>query len=99
MSVAALSTAISENAPITVVVANNCGLGMVRDNMKGEPYGVNYPPTNFAMIAKGMGCHAFEVTRKEDMLDCLKEAEKFAGPCLIDVAIDPNASHHPASDY
>ena len=51
------------------------------------------------MIAKGMGCHAFEVTRKEDMLDCLKEAEKFAGPCLIDVAIDPNASHHPASDY
>jgi acetolactate synthase-1/2/3 large subunit len=99
MSVAALSTAISENAPITVVVANNCGLGMVRDNMKGEAYGVNYPPTNFATIAKGMGCHAIEVTRSQDMLEALKEAEKMDGPCLIDVAVDPAASHHPASDY
>jgi acetolactate synthase-1/2/3 large subunit len=99
MSVAALSTAISENAPITVVVANNCGLGMVRDNMKGEHYGVNYPPTNFATIAKGMGCNAIEVTRSQDMLEALREAEKMDGPCLIDVAVDPEASHHPASDY
>jgi thiamine pyrophosphate-dependent acetolactate synthase large subunit-like protein len=29
----------------------------------------------------------------------LREAEKMEGPCLIDVAIDPAASHHPASDY
>ena len=99
MSVAALSTALSENAPITVVVANNAGLGMVRDNMKGEHYGVNYPPTNFAMMAKAMGCRSIEVTRAQDMLPALKESENGQGPCLIDVAIDPAASHHPASDY
>jgi len=99
MSVAALSTALSENAPITVIVANNAGLGMVRDNMKGEHYGVNYPPTNFAMMAKAMGCRSIEVTRAQDMLPALKESENGQGPCLIDVAIDPAASHHPASDY
>lgn len=99
MSVAALSTAVSENAPITVVVANNAGLGMVRDNMKGAHYGVNYPPTNFAMMARSMGCKGIEVTRPQDMLAALKEAESSDGPCLIDVAIDPEASHHPASDY
>ena len=99
MSVAALSTALSENAPITVVVANNAGLGMVRDNMKGEHYGVNYPPTNFAIMAKAMGCRSIEVTRAQDMLPALKESENGQGPCLIDVAIDPAASHHPASDY
>lgn len=99
MSVTSLSTAISENAPITVVVANNAGLGMVRDNMKGEHYGVNYPPTNFATMAKAMGCRGIEVTRAQDMLPALKEAENGDGPCLIDVSIDPQASHHPASDY
>jgi len=99
MSVTALSTAVSENAPITVVVANNAGLGMVRDNMKGAHYGVNYPPTNFAMMAKSMGCRGIEVTRPQDMLAALEEAESSDGPCLIDVAIDPEASHHPASDY
>jgi len=99
MSVTALSTALSENAPITVVVANNAGLGMVRDNMKGEHYGVNYPPTNFAAMARAMGCRAIEVTRPQDMLPALKESESGAGPCLIDVAIDPEASHHQASDY
>jgi len=99
MSVTALSTAIAENAKITVVVANNAGLGMVRDNMKGEHYGVNYPPTNFALMAKAMGCNSLEVNRPQDMLEALKEAERLDGPCLIDVAIDPAASHHPASDY
>lgn len=99
MSVAAMSTALAENAPITVVVANNAGLGMVRDNMKGTQYGVNYPPTNFAMMAKAMGCRSIEVTRPQDMLPALKESESGSGPCLIDVAIDPEASHHQASDY
>ena len=99
MSVAAMSTAISENSPITVIVANNQGLGMVRDNMKGAHYGVNYPPTNFATIANGLGCKSLEVKRPADLDECLNEAEKMDGPCLIDIAIDPAVSHHPSSDY
>jgi acetolactate synthase-1/2/3 large subunit len=99
MSVAAMSTAISENSPITVIVANNQGLGMVRDNMKGAHYGVNYPPTNFATIANGLGCKSLEVKRPADLDECLKEAENMDGPCLIDIAIDPAVSHHPSSDY
>lgn len=99
MSVAALSTALAENAPITVVVANNAGLGMVRDNMKGPHYGVDYSHTDFAMIAKAMGCRGISVQRAQDLLPALRESEAGTGPCLIDVAIDPEASHHPASDY
>lgn len=99
MSVTALSTALAENAPITVVVANNAGLGMVRDNMKGPHYGVDYSPTDFAMMAKSMGCRSISVQRAQDMLPALRESEEGQGPCLIDVAIDPEVSHHPASDY
>jgi acetolactate synthase-1/2/3 large subunit len=99
MSVAALSTAFAENAPITVVVANNAGLGMVRDNMRGPHYGVDYSHTDFAMIARAMGCRGLSVTRTQDLLPALRESEAGDGPCLIDVAIDPEASHHPASDY
>ena len=99
MSVAALSTAFAENAPITVVVANNAGLGMVRDNMRGPHYWVDYSHTDFAMIARAMGCRGLSVTRTQDLLPALRESEAGDGPCLIDVAIDPEASHHPASDY
>jgi acetolactate synthase-1/2/3 large subunit len=99
MSVTALTTAIAENQPITVVVANNEGLGMVRDNMKGERIGVEYPPTDFATIARGLGCAAFEVRHPSEMIDALNQAERSGRPALIDVAVDPESSHHPASDY
>lgn len=99
MSVSSLTTAIAENQPVTVVVANNRGLGMVRDNMKGERIGVEYPPTDFATIARGLGCAAFEVAHPTEMLDALGEAERSGRPALIDVAVDPEASHRVASDY
>ena len=36
MTLSTLATCVQERLPITVVVANNRGLGMVRDNMKGN---------------------------------------------------------------
>ena len=72
---------------------------MVRDNMKGERIGVEYPPTDFATIARGLGCAAFEVRHPSEMIDALNQAERSGRPALIDVAVDPASSHHPASDY
>ncbi len=99
MSVSSLTTAIAEGMPVTVVVANNAGLGMVRDNMRGRRIAVDYPPTDFATIARGLGCAAFVVRHPSEIVDALHEAEKSERPALIDVAVDPDASHHPASDY
>lgn len=99
MSVSSLTTAVAENQPVTVIVANNHGLGMVRDNMKGERIGVEFPPTDFATIARGLGCAAFEVRHRSEMLPALVQADRSGRPALIDVAIDPESSHRPASDY
>lgn len=99
MSVTALSTAIAENLPITVVVSNNAGLGMVRDNMKGIDYGVTYPSTNFAQMARAMGCDAVEVDNANDLKDALEVSRKSERPFLIDASVDPSVSHHQVSDY
>ncbi|MFO1300283.1 MAG: thiamine pyrophosphate-binding protein [Burkholderiaceae bacterium] len=99
MSVSSLTTAIAEGMPVTVVVANNAGLGMVRDNMRGKRIAVDYPPTDFATIARGLGCAAFAVRHPSEIADALHQAERSERPALIDVAVDPDASHHPASDY
>lgn len=99
MSVTALSTAIAENLPITVVVSNNAGLGMVRDNMKGIDYGVTYPSTNFAQMARAMGCNAAEVDNSSDLKDALEASRKSEKPFLIDASVDPAVSHHQVSDY
>ena len=34
-----------------------------------------------------------------EMIDALNQAERSGRPALIDVAVDPESSHHPASDY
>ena len=99
MSVTALSTAIAENLPVTVIVSNNAGLGMVRDNMKGVDYGVTYPSTNFAQMAKAMGCDAVEVDNANDLKDALEISRGAEKPFLIDVSVDPAVSHHQVSDY
>jgi acetolactate synthase-1/2/3 large subunit len=99
MSVTALSTAIAENLPVTVVVSNNRGLGMVRDNMKGIDFGVTYPATNFAVMARAMGCESAEVSSKDELDDALNESRKLKAPYLIDIAVDPEVSHHQISDY
>ncbi|MGA1349926.1 MAG: thiamine pyrophosphate-binding protein [Burkholderiaceae bacterium] len=99
MSVTALSTAIAENLPITVIVSNNGGLGMVRDNMKGIDYGVTYPSTNFAQMARAMGCDAVEVDSVSDLKDALESSRGAEKPFLIDVSVDPSVSHYQVSDY
>ena len=102
MTISALSTCVQHGLPITVLVANNQGLGMVRDNMKGRRIAVDYPPMDFAMIARGMGCDGVRVDRADALADALQASRQAAASgrtTVIDVAIDPAASHVPVSDY
>lgn len=99
MTISTLATCVQERLPITVVIANNQGLGMVRDNMKERRIAVDFSPTDFAAIARGMGCHGIRVDRADALGDAISQARDSGVTTVIDVAIDPAASHVPASDY
>jgi acetolactate synthase-1/2/3 large subunit len=102
MTLSTLATCVQEKLPITVIVANNQGLGMVRDNMKGKRIAVDFSPMDFAMLAQGMGCQGIRVNRADALGDAIvaaREAGRQGITTVIDVAIDPAASHVPASDY
>lgn len=102
MTVGALATCVQQGLPITVVVANNHGLGMVRDNMKDRRIAVDYSAIDFATVARGMGCDGIRVDRADALGDALAAGRAAAAAgrtTVIDVAVDPAASHVPVSDY
>ena len=102
MTLSTLATCVQENLPITVLVANNAGLGMVRDNMKGRRIAVDFSPMDFAQMARGMGCEGVRVQDAQALGDAMAaahEANRAGRTVVIDVAIDPAASHVPVSDY
>ena len=102
MTISTLATCVQERLPITVIVANNLGLGMVRDNMKGRRIAVDFSPIDFAAIARGMGCKGVRIDRADALGDAIaaaRESSRQGVATVIDVAIDPAASHLPASDY
>src|SRR5690625_752787 len=99
MTMDVMATCVLENLPITVVVANNAGLGMVRDNLKDNRIAVDFSPTNFAQIAQGMGCEGVNVNSQEQLAQALIKARHGTRPTVIDVAVDPGSSHLEISDY
>jgi acetolactate synthase-1/2/3 large subunit len=99
MTLGAIATCVQEQLPITVLVANNNGLGMVRDNMKQRRIAVDFSPIDFAAIACGMGCQGIRVNRADALGDAIAQARDSGVTTVIDVAIDPEASHVPVSDY
>lgn len=99
MTMNVMATCVQEKLPITVVVANNSGLGMVRDNLKDRRIAVDFSPTDFAQIARGMGCRGVSVTTPEQLAAALAQARGSDVPTVIDVAVDPASSHVDVSDY
>jgi acetolactate synthase-1/2/3 large subunit len=99
MSMQVLATCVQENLPIVALVANNSGLGMVRDNLKATPIAVNFAEIDFARMAEGMGCKGLRVDAPDQLGDALREAHACGAPCVIDIKVDPESSHIPVSDY
>lgn len=99
MTMNVLSTCVQENLPITVVVANNAGLGMVRDNLGERRIAVDFAPTDFAQIARGMGCVGISVNTREALREALEAARHSGRTTVIDVTVDPMSSHVGVSDY
>lgn len=92
MNMNELATASRYGIPIIEVVINNHVLGMVRQ-WQTLFYEKRYSQTilddgvDFCMVAKGLGCEAIRVTRKEEVADALTRAIKMKRPVLIECVI------------
>ncbi|MEH2373652.1 scytonemin biosynthesis protein ScyA [Nostoc sp.] len=86
-----ISTAVKYKIPAIWIVLNDarynmCHQGMKILGLKGAD--ATIPPTNFAMIARGMGAEAIVVVRESDIEAALEQAIASTVPFLIDVVID-----------
>lgn len=92
MNMNELATASRYQIPIIEVVINNHVLGMVRQ-WQTLFYEKRYSQTvlndsvDFCMVAKGLGCEAIRVTRKEEVADALTRAIEMKKPVLIECII------------
>ncbi len=92
MNMNELATASRYQIPIIEVVINNHVLGMVRQ-WQTLFYEKRYSQTvlddgvDFCMVAKGLGCEAIRVTRKEEVADALARAIEMKKPVLIECVI------------
>jgi len=93
-----LPTAVQRNLDVVFLVSNNAGLGMVRDNLGDKRLAVDFNDVDFAMVARGMGAQGMTVTHGDEITTALEEAHGMGGPVVIDVKVDPEASHHEAVD-
>ncbi len=78
---------------ITVVVLNNSCLGYSKIsemlNYSANYEEVDFPDTDFAMIAQGFGCEGLAVSDPTELGPALETAFALGGPVLLDVRVDP----------
>ena len=92
MNMNELATASRYQIPIIQVVINNHVLGMVRQ-WQTLFYEKRYSQTvlndyvDFCMVAKGLGCEAIKVTKKEEVADAIQRAIEMKKPVLIECVI------------
>lgn len=98
MTLQVLPTAVQRELDVVYMVSNNAGLGMVRDNLGARRIAVDFNDVDFARVAEGMGAKGLTVYHPGDIRDALEEAHGMGGPVVVDVKVDPEASHHQAVD-
>ena len=78
---------------IVVVVLNNSCLGYSKIsemlNYSGDYEEVDFPDTDFALIAQGFGCEGLAVKEPNELAPALEAAFAAQGPVLLDVRVDP----------
>ena len=98
MNIQELACAHTEKLPVKVLLLNNQHLGMVvqwedrfYESNRGHTYlGAgfeNAPYPDFVTVARGFGCNARHVFKKEEFDDALKEMLDCKGPYVLDVLV------------
>lgn len=88
-----ISTAVKYQIPAVWIVLNDARYNMCHQGMKllgltGADASI--PPTDFVMIARGMGAEGIRVLKESDVEAALEQAIASEVPFVIDVIIDPN---------
>ncbi len=93
MNMNELATASRYDIPIIQVLINNEVLGMVRQ-WQTLFYGGRYSNTvltdkvDYQMVARGLGCEAIKITKKEEAPGAIKKALGLGKPVLLECVID-----------
>lgn len=88
-----ISTAVKYQIPAIWIVLNDARYNMCHQGMKMlglTGADASIPPTDFAMIARGMGAEGMRVVKESDVEAALEKAIASEVPFIIDVIIDPN---------
>lgn len=86
-----LSTCRKYDLAITVVILNNSCLGYSKwgERLGDQNFGdVEFPPTNFATIARGFGCQGIRVETPGQLAGALAVALRADTTTVVDVAVD-----------
>lgn len=93
MNLNELSTAVTQNLPITILLMNNKALGMVRQWQKIF-YGNRFSQTDvikktdYVKLAEAFGAKGLRIEKEADILPVLTEALNTPSPVLVDCVID-----------
>ena len=82
-----LDTARRYGLNVIVVVHDNEGFGIVREQQRGLDYelGATLQGTDYVAIAQAFGCHAERVTRPEEIAPALDRSLASGRPAVVDV--------------
>jgi acetolactate synthase-1/2/3 large subunit len=99
MTMVELSTIMQERLPIKIAIINNGYLGMVRQ-WQDVFYNKRHSATplfnpDFVKLADAYGMMARSVTRKEDVMDAIHEAQAYDGPFLLDFQVEEFTNVYP----
>ena len=92
MNLNELSTAVTENLPITILLMNNRALGMVRQWQKLF-YQNRFSQTDirkktdYVKFAESFGAKGMKIEKEEDIMPVLKEALSTPSPVVVDCRI------------
>lgn len=97
-----IGTAVEMGLPIVWLVFNNRVLAAIREGQKadfaGRTIGTEFQvSTDFAMLARALGAEGLRVNRHSEFDEAFEHALALGRPCVLDLAIDPDAEHPPVA--
>ncbi|QLA19283.1 biosynthetic-type acetolactate synthase large subunit [Desulfolutivibrio sulfoxidireducens] len=100
MNIQEMATAAESRANVTVILFDNAGLGLVRQQqdlfMGGRRFATDYrAKVDFPAVARGFGWRVFDLQKGGDPAEVLARAMGLRGPCLVRVPVDASAAVYP----
>ena len=87
-----METARRENAPIVVIIANDCSWGMIKGCQQlayeGRYCGVDFTDVRYDKLAEALGCYGERVTEPGQIRPALQRAVDSGLPAVLDVIMD-----------